>query len=266
MKNKTVLAMIIVFVPFLFCNSVNCKSEVADLKNLNLEELENYLRTAQIVAVDIDPEGGRTEPWRITLDDGKTVRRGFFKHINNSRPTFLPDSYKYEIAAYELNKLLDTNIVPPVVEREVNDIKGSLQIFVENCISLAQQRKKNIHPSDPVKFQNYMDVISIFENLTFCERKETDDILIHTEDWRVCRVDFSEAFEPVFRFLPDQKIQRCSKKLYNNLLKLNRDALETELKPYLNTDEIDAILERKKIILKKIEQLIKEKGEESVLF
>jgi hypothetical protein len=38
------------------------------------------------------------------------------------------------------------------------------------------------------------------------------------------------------------------------------------VKKYLNKEEIKAVLKRKKLIIEKIEALIKEKGEEKVLF
>jgi len=59
---------------------------------------------------------------------------------------------------------------------------------------------------------------------------------------------------------------RCSKKLYQNLLKLDDKVLKAKLKHYLNEEEITALLKRKQIIIEEIKQLIDEKGEESVLF
>ena len=71
----------------------------------NQAQLEKYLRTARQVDIDMDENLGSTEPWTVWLDDGETRRRAFFKHVPRCRPHFLPDCYKYEIAAYELSKL-----------------------------------------------------------------------------------------------------------------------------------------------------------------
>ena len=86
------------------------------------------------------------------------------------------------------------------------------------------------------------------------------------EDWKVCCIDFSEAFAPRSELIPDCPITRCSRKLYQNLMKLDDNEVKAKLKPYLNDEEIKALLQRKKAIINRIKQLIQEKGEEAVLF
>lgn len=268
MKNKKTLAIIIF--AFLFSWTwFQSKSQAATQENVNQKELENYLRTAKIVSKR--RTGGRGENWLISLDDGKIARRGFFKLINRSRPTLITDSYKYGIAAYELDKLLDLNLVPPVVEREIEGRKGSLQIFMEGALLESERRIKNIEPPDPEKFKNTLDDLSVFENLTyspaFCGERELDDILImHKKDWEICRVDFSEAFATSPELIPGYEITRCSKKLYQHLIKLEDKVIKAKLKQYLNDEEMSMLLKRKKLIIEKIKKLIAEKGEESVLF
>ena len=206
MKNKKILSFLFITC-FVFSNWW-CQSQTTKKENLKQIDIENYLRTAKIVSVEKDQEAGRTAPWRITLDDGGIVRQGFFKHVNASRPTILPDSYKYELAAYELNKLLDLNIVPPAVEREIESIKGSLQQYIKNFIRESDRKRKNIDPPDPKNFENTLEEIKIFENLVYDECLDTDDIFIQREDWKVWRVDFSEAFSPSSELLPGCKIRR----------------------------------------------------------
>ena len=242
-------------------------SHPSDRGNWDQQKLENYLKTAKIVSVEKDAEAGRTAPWRITLDDGKARRQGHFKHLNRPRPSILPDSYKYEIASYELDKLLELRIVPPVVEREIEGTTGSLQLYLEGCIQEAERKRKKIDPPDPEFFQNTLEMINVFENLVHEEDCfDANDTLVSLDDWKVCRVDFSMAFSPLPELIPGCKINKCSHTLYKNLLQLNDLQVKNKLKPYLNDEEIEALLQRKKIIIDKIEQLIKEKGLEAVLF
>lgn len=242
-------------------------SQQTDQEKWKQEEMENYLRKARVVSVRKSPQAGRTAPWRVLLDDGKKQRQGHFKHINRPRPAILANSYKYEIAAYELDKLLELNIVPPVVEREIEGTKGSLQLFLEGCIKEEQRKRRKLEPPDPESFQNSLEVVNIFENLVHEEECfDSGDILIHLEDWKVCRVDFDMAFSPVPELIPGCRISRCSKKLYEKLLVLDREHVKTKLKPYLNDEEIEALIQRKNIIIEKLQKLIKEKGEEAVLF
>jgi hypothetical protein len=234
------------------------------------KELEDYLRKAK-VCPGKQRVGRRTEAWLLCLTDGKVERRGFFRLTNRLRPHHIPDSYKYDIAAYELNKLLDLNIVPPTVEREVEGRKGSLALLIEKAITEETRRNNNIEPPDLESYKNSLEELTIFENLTYsasyCAKRDLPDILIiRTEDWKIWRVDFSEAFEPLPNLIPECHITRCSKRLYQNLQKLHNDDIKSKLSFYLNDEEISALLERKKIIIEKIKKLIEEQGEEAVLF
>ncbi len=268
MKNKKALA-IIILTCFFFGAWFHSKSQAVNQENAKQKELENYFRTAKIVSKT--RAGGRGENWIISLDDGKVARRGFFKLNNRSRPTLIPDSYKYGIAAYELDKLLDLNFVPTVVEREIEGKKGSLQRFIRGALLESERRIKKIEPPDPERFKNTLEDLSVFENLTyspsFCGERELDDILImDKKDWKIWRVDFSEAFPPSPGLIPACEITRCSKKLYQHLIKLEDKVIKSKLKQYLNDEEMSMLLKRKKLIIEKIKKLIAEKGEESVLF
>ncbi len=269
MKIKIALAFIF-FVCFISGNWLQCKSLTMNQESKTREELEAYLKTAKI-GPDKKPVGGRTDSYIVRLDDGKIKRRGFFKLTDRPRPTAPADSYKYGIAAYELDKLLDLNRVPPIVMREIEGKKGSLMIFLEGALQEKERRIKKIESPDPKVFENALEEIKVFENLCYnrslCGERDLGDILIMPkEDWKVWIVDFSEAFAPRAELIPDCPISRCSKKLYQNLMNLGDDEVMAKLKLYLNDKEIQALLERKKAIIDRIKQLIQEKGEEAVLF
>jgi len=235
------------------------KSHAVTQENVKQKELENYLRTAKIVSKR--RTGGRGENWVISLDDGKTARHGFFKLLDETRSVSpIGDSYKYGIAAYELDKLLDLNLVPPVVEREIEGRKGSLQIFIEGSLNEMVRRMRSIKPPEPVKFKKILEDLSVFENLTYspsyCGERELDDILImHREDWKIWRVDLSEAFAPSPELIPGCEITGCSKKLCQNLIKLEDKVIKAKLKHYLNDEEISMLLKRKKLIIEKIKKI-----------
>lgn len=230
------------------------------------EEQERFLLQARVVEVDKNKVGGRTAPWVVTLDDGKTRQRALFKHVDSRRPQATPDSYKYELAAYELAKLLGVRIVPPVVEREISGRPGSLQVFLENCLREKERRRKKIEPPDSRSFADALEEVRVFEHLVHDVCLDADDIWIHRDSWKVWRVDFSEAFAPYPELLEDCAITRCSRRLYQGLLKVDDGTVTSSLKPYLNESEINALLQRKSLLIKTLQKLIKDKGEEAVLF
>ncbi len=269
MKNKIALATMF-FLCFFFGYWCFSFSQTTSEIGMKQKEIEDYLIKAQFCPGK-QRVGRRTEAWLLCLTDGKVERRGFFRVTNRTRPHSLPDSYKYDLAAYELNKLLDLNIVPPTVEREVEGRKGSLSLLIEKAITEEARRNNNIEPPDSKSFKDSLEELTVFENLTYsdsyCAEGDLPDILImRKEDWKIWRVDFSEAFAPFPELIPECRITRCSKKLYQNLQNLDDETIKTKLSLYLNDEEIGALLERKKIIIEKIKKLIEEKGEEAVLF
>jgi hypothetical protein len=230
------------------------------------EEVEYYLKNAPVIEAKKEAVPGRTAPWKINLDDGKISRRAIFKVVDETRPKALPESYQYELAAYALDKLLDLRRIPPTMERKIDGVMGSLQIRIEDCFGLDEQREGDIEPPDPQAFSNALDEINVFENLAYSKRTELDDILIHEVSWDIFRVDFSDAFEISPELIPDQEITRCSKKLFKNLRDLSDEVMRARLEVYLNDEEMSALLNRKALIIDLIKKKIQELGEEAVLF
>ena len=263
MINKEVISTLVVL-SLMMIGGVNSLSLSADQGTSQQKELEIYLKNAKVADIEKGGLGGRNEPWRIFLDDGKTQRRAIFKYIDRPERRLNPVSYKREIAAYELTKLFKMEIVPPVLERKIREFTGSLQIMVEGCINENERKVRKLEPPDAEAFEKAIEEINVFDNFTFC-LPDPKDILIHKDTWQVCRVDFMEAFDTLVEFLPETSISRCSRRLYQGL-KQDAKVIEAAMKPYLTAKEIKALLDRKALILDRLTGLIKEKGEDAVLF
>ncbi len=233
----------------------------------NPEEIEAYLRTAAITDRR-EGRSGRTDPWTVTLDDGKTVRRAMFKYIDRRRPDpqLLPSSYRYELAAYALNRHLGLDSIPAVVEREIENIPGALQVFVENAVRESDRREKGPEPSDPEAFLTAMQVIKIFDNLVYNSCADADDIYVGKETWKIQRVDFNGAFDTFKELVAGCDFSRCTRALFQKLIDWDDKKVTDIMAPFLNPEEIKALSVRKNLILQKIQQLIKDKGEKAVLF
>lgn len=263
MKNKTALFVGLLIVVNMAI--IRGKDSNPDQDILEMTELEEYLKTAEIEDIEIDKFVGRTAPWGVVLNNGKITRRALFKYVNRQRPALLPDSYHYEIAAYELSKLVKYFVVPPVVEREIKETPGSLYLFLEGCFTLDQQQRRGVEPEDIQKFSDALSELAVFENLVLCKRV-SEDIYIQEKDWKIWRVDFSEAFAPFEELDQENEFTRCSKTLFDNLQGSDETEIRAKLQPHLNEEEILALLKRKDLIIDKIKLLIKEKGENHVLF
>ena len=219
------------------------------------DDIEDYLRKAGVGTIVRGAQRGRTEPWTIILDDSKAVRRALFKYIDRRRPSPLPDSYVYEIAAFELSKLLGLDIVPPVVERRIEGTKGSLQTFVENAVPEAARRRNGPEPPAPLKFGEALETIKIFAMLVNDACENFEDTLVKTGTWQVFRVDFSEAFGPSLELRPDCTPAFCPDELDTKLRDLDDRVIGQKLAPYLNKDEIEALIRRKGRLVRVLEDL-----------
>ncbi|MGB7294290.1 MAG: metallophosphoesterase [Candidatus Aminicenantales bacterium] len=229
------------------------------------DEIEKFLRTSTPQLV-VPGAAGRTEPWRVKLEAGGIIRWAQFKYINRPRPEPIPDSFKYEIAAYVLDKHLGLDLVPPAVPRTINDTSGSLQMFIENAMRESDRKRENITPPDPEAFNQAMADLKVFENLVYDSCKNDKDTLIQREMGKVYRVDFSEAFAPENGTVPGCEILSCSRRLYQRLCDWEREKVTTLLAPYLNEEEIRALHARQGSIVRMIQEQIEKQGESDVLF
>lgn len=266
MKIKTNLNPLLT-ICFVIFSMVFSSLKAANQEKLDRKELEEYLKKASIS--EKQSSVTRTVAYFVDLDDGNIKRGGFLKFTDNRRPNFVADSYIYGLAAYEMDKLLDINIIPPSVEREVEGQKASLMLLIDREMDEGGRRLRKTMPPDPEKFFNALEEIKVFEHLVYstslCLESDLEDVLI-TPQWKVWRVDFSEAFVPSPGLIQGCEITRCSRKFYQNLVSLKDKEIRSKMRKYLNKDEIDTLLKRKKLIIETIRKLIEEKGEKAVLF
>jgi hypothetical protein len=244
----------------------NPPTSPVDREPLSREEGQSFLKTAAVRSVRKEAVAGRTAPWQIKLEDNGLTRRAIFKYIDRPRPDPIPDSYKYEIAAYKLSIYLGLDCVPPVVEREIEGMRGSLQLYVEDPIPMAQIKAAHLEPLDQQAYDQAMADLRVFENLVYESCTNAEDTLIRRSDGKVFRVDFGQAFAPVKVTRSGCEIQRCSRRLYGKLNGWNDAQVSTLLSAYLCEEETLALIARKDLILWTIRHLIQSRGESAVLF
>lgn len=89
------------------------------------EALERFLEQAEVTASS-PLEAGITKSLRLTLELNGETRRAIFKSFNQTS-----DSWRREVAAYEMDKLLGFGMVPPTIKRKYRGRLGGLQLWVE---------------------------------------------------------------------------------------------------------------------------------------
>ncbi len=133
---------------------------------------------------------GVTKPQKLTLSDGTTTcaaawktvdifRRGLTRVTGGQVERDFRDSYKFEIAAYELDKLLGLGFVPPTVELKIRGETGSLQLWVHGTITEWDRQQENIPITSPKAYVEGMLTLRLFHQLTHnIDYKNVRNVLI----------------------------------------------------------------------------------------
>lgn len=249
------------------------KEEVAER-----EKWEEFLKTAEIVSSE-QPFSDReavTHPWRLTLEKDGITKRAIWKNVQG-RVRGFRENWKWEIAAYRLDKYLGLNMVPPTVERRFRGDRGSCQLWVDVMMSLKEKVEKKIKtPSYKVFYWNRALYLQrAFDNLIANEDRHQNQYLI-TEDWRMILIDHSRTFRTSKKFrklIYDEKYKegpRLMKQLprafYEKLKSLTPEIIRTVVGEYLTDKEIEAVMVRRDLIVDWVKKRIQKMGEEKVLY
>jgi len=244
------------------------------------QEIEEFLKTAEIVSSADIPEGV-TKPIRLFLKKGDVERSGAWKNPKGVQKGHL-EGWQYEIAAYEMDKLLDLNLVPPTVEREFKGKSGSLQFWVETEFSELDvfEQKIGIPRSRFYNKENMKYLTRAFDSLIGNDDRTQQNIR-YMKDWCLCLIDHSRSFRSNKKYTKKlmygakglkkaggrpMLFKRLPRTFVEKVKALNYDNIKNAVGPYLKEKEIKAILLRKELLLKEIEEMVKEQGEDKVLY
>jgi hypothetical protein len=233
-------------------------------KPLTAREMEAFLLRAAVIGRGPGP-GGRTDAWKLTLESQGVVLPALFRYIDRRRPDPLADSYRYDLAAYILSKYLDLSCVPPIVERAVEDVPGAIQAFISDAKSMPERREMEWEAPNPEETEKDMAELTVFQALVYDDCRNEKDTLV-TDDGRVFRVDFSEAFAPKKDEPPGCRILRCSRLLYGRLLAWNKERVAGYLGRYLGPEELEALNARRDLVVRRIRMNIRSLGESNILY
>ena len=170
-------------------------------------EVEQFLKKARFVAKE--PLGaGVTGSLKVTLElDGKS-QFAVLKIVDQKRPGAQPnakgeieidfqDSWRTEVAAYKLDRLLDLGMVPATIERTspYDNQPASLQLWVQASMSEAKRRERAIIPPNADKWSDQLTAMNIFDALIYNTDRHPDNLLI-TDSFDVRLIDHSRSFRP----------------------------------------------------------------------
>ncbi|MCK7476663.1 MAG: hypothetical protein M0C28_03215 [Candidatus Moduliflexus flocculans] len=203
-----------------------------------------------------------TSPWVLTLKKGDVTHRALWKNAQGRMGGYW-EGWNYEIAAYLLDKHLGLGMVPPTVEREFRDERGSCQYWIDDCMSLRDREEKKIK-MPPIKIFGWNRATylqRLWDNLIANEDRHANQILI-TPDWRMVLIDHSRSFRTSGQFTksllfsarsPDgpKLMSELPRALVDRVKALDFAAIRAAVGKYLSDDEIQAVLVRRDLILQR---------------
>jgi hypothetical protein len=246
-------------------------------------EWEEFLKTAEIIKYE-RVETGVTKPWKLYLKKGDIEKKAAWKDVDKSLGAGASDRWEHEIAAYRLDKLIGLNMIPPYIEREFRGKKGALSLWVDAKYSLDQIFDQGIKFPDSALKQYYdMGYIYRLWCCLIANDDPTQENILFTEDWRMILIDNSRAFRSnreyterlVFGINGIKKRQADGKPylilwvprvLIDKIMALDFAGIKQAVGPYLTDKEIQSIVARKKLIQDEIAEMIKQYGEDKVLY
>jgi len=199
--------------------------------SLSGQQKEEFLLNAKVTK-STHTRKGVTEPWQLTLSDGTVTHDALYQTIDELKPQMqfadghveynFKDSYHYNIAGYELAKLVGLdNMIPVTVERRWNGMKGSLSWWVSDyMMDEGDRMQKNQDSPDPDAWNKQMYKIRVFDELVYDTDPNLTNVLI-TKDWKIWRVDFSRAFRSWKKLRNPGNLVMCDKNLLEKLKALN---------------------------------------------
>ena len=236
---------------------------------------EEFLRTARVIETE-EVGAGVTFPQRLTLTDGERTARAVWKTIDEYAPVKnfhdgrpkeigFRDSWKHELAAYQLDRLLGFDLVPPTAARKIRGVDGAIQLWLEDAMTETERRKLGLQTPDVAAWNRQVYTVRLFRQLTHDTDFNNTGNLMVGGDFRLWAIDHSRAFKTRKKLLAEDDLKRFPAGHLESLRRLGAQELEAATKGWLTKGQCAALLARRDLIIRRADRLIAKHGEEAVL-
>lgn len=237
-------------------------------------ELEEFLREAEIVQSKAIPIG-KTGPSKVMMVRNGVTRYAAFKSIDEYKSVMrfedgrvdsnFQDSWKGEIAAYEIDKIIGLGMVPATVERSYKGQKGSVQFWVDSMMSETEHIQRKVAAPNAESWNQQMYKARLFDNIVYNTDRNLQNLLI-TKDWEIVLIDHSRAFRPFDMLKSPRDLERFSRSMLEGLQRLNMQNLTERAGKYLPKPQIQGILKRRDLAVELAKKLAAQKGDAVVYY
>jgi hypothetical protein len=222
------------------------------------DKIEHDLIDGKVVKME-DVPTGVTKPQRATLEDGvhfawKPLTPGYNKGYM--------ESYKSEIAAYKLDRMLEMHMVPPIAERTIQGKNGAAVFWVDNVRGWSVEHP----PQGPEPgWSKQLTRMKMFD-LLIANIDRNQGNLIYDADWHLFLIDHSRAFIDKKDLKGLAPLGRVDKALWDRMQALTMADLDQGLGDLVGQKQKKALLLRRDLMAKAIADLVKKRGANSVYY
>lgn len=209
---------------------------------------------------------GLTKPSKVEIECGGAVHPAVFKSVDVHKPGLyrladgsrefnFSDDYRYERAAYLLDRELGLNMVPVAVPRTHRNVDG---VLIEWLHGTVFENRYSPPPDGAViaALTRQKSIMRLFDSLIFNVDRRAENVLIEEATGRLFMIDHSQSFRE-HRELQETFAEGriwLHRGVYDRLQRLDEARLEELTQGLISTPQRRALLARRDLILAKIDR------------
>ncbi|MEM1248348.1 MAG: hypothetical protein AAGK22_18375 [Acidobacteriota bacterium] len=221
-------------------------------------QAERFVREARVVAMRSVGRGSSRSRLAL-LRSRRETRRAIWKTVGSDDPYARNeegDSYRHEVAAFEVDRLLQLGRVPATASRRVGERTGSLQLWLEEAETVTAEDLEKLNQKAEEQLANILLLRALIG-------AAPDSDLLVSRSGDLFTTDHASAFRADAAARPESLV-RVSQKAFDSLGALERPVVEKRLRRWLSDDELEGVLRRRTELLEDFERRRRSSGDASV--
>jgi hypothetical protein len=219
-------------------------------------EYEELLRTAKVTTIE-KLEIGVTHPRCAYVEPGLPFKRMAWKTLKPGTYKGFYESYRSEIAAYELDKLIGLGMIPPTVERHIKAEVGAAVLWVDDVRNW--EVKHPVSGPDQRAWVREWVRLKMFDKLSGNIDRNQGNILYDSE-YHLILIDHSRAFRDVVDLNQYPKYSHVDPELWERMQALTMETMQPTLGQWVSKGMLYAVLDRRDRMKKEIDKLVAGRG------
>ena len=220
---------------------------------LSCDQKEIFLREG-VVSGAKTARKGITGTMRVTLTAGVITHDASVQRIDEEKARMelqkgteigFRDTYKFNIAAYKLGRMLGLeDMIPVSVERSYMGSRGAFTWWVDDFLmDEGDRKKKNMDAPDKDRWSKQYVIMQIFDLLIHNTDRNLGNIL-YDKNWNLWMIDHGRAFRRT-PYLMAKPPEKCDRALLTAMKGLTKENLTKTIGGWVRPMEITGLLARR---------------------